>query len=157
MNAKAALLAFTCILIAGISNATADELLDLETRDLAEMKTVSGTGQDKHGLYAAPVHGIVAQPKRLNNAHYRALRRTAGSRRNSRRSLGPLESEAVLHIADIARRDSSMGEGFFDLILSRHRALGSHSSRGEKRCELRWQDNLRERKRDNHQRRYQCD
>jgi len=42
MNAKAAFLAFTCILITGISNATADELLDLETRDLAEMKTVSG-------------------------------------------------------------------------------------------------------------------
>src|SRR6266404_3355306 len=42
MNAKAAFLAFTCILIAGISKATADELLDLETRDLAEMKTVSG-------------------------------------------------------------------------------------------------------------------
>jgi hypothetical protein len=42
MNAKAAFLAFTCILIAGVSNATADELLDLETRDLAEMKTVSG-------------------------------------------------------------------------------------------------------------------
>ena len=42
MNAKAAFLAFTYILIAGISNATADELLDLETRDLAEMKTVSG-------------------------------------------------------------------------------------------------------------------
>ena len=43
MNAaKGALLAFTCILITGISNATADELLDLETRDLAEMKTVSG-------------------------------------------------------------------------------------------------------------------
>ena len=42
MNAKAAFLAFTCILIAGISNVTADELLDLETRDLAEMKTVSG-------------------------------------------------------------------------------------------------------------------
>jgi hypothetical protein len=29
-------------LIAGLCNATADELLDLETRDLAEMKTVSG-------------------------------------------------------------------------------------------------------------------
>jgi hypothetical protein len=42
MNAKAAFLAFTCILIAGLCNATADELLDLETRDLAEMKTVSG-------------------------------------------------------------------------------------------------------------------
>jgi hypothetical protein len=43
MNAaKGALLAFTCILIAGMSNATADELLDLGTRDLAEMKTVSG-------------------------------------------------------------------------------------------------------------------
>jgi hypothetical protein len=43
MNAaKGALLAFTCILIAGTSNATADELLDLGTRDLAEMKTVSG-------------------------------------------------------------------------------------------------------------------
>ena len=42
MNAKGALLAFTCILIAGLCNATADELLDLRTRDLAEMKTVSG-------------------------------------------------------------------------------------------------------------------
>ena len=43
MNAaKGALLAFTCILLAGLGNATADELLDLETRDLAEMKTVSG-------------------------------------------------------------------------------------------------------------------
>ena len=42
MNAKAAFLAFTCILIAGLCNATADELLDLKTRDLAEMKTVSG-------------------------------------------------------------------------------------------------------------------
>jgi len=42
MNPKGAFLAFTCILIAGLCNATADELLDLETRDLAEMKTVSG-------------------------------------------------------------------------------------------------------------------
>jgi len=29
-------------LIAGLSNAAADELLDLETRDLAEMNTVNG-------------------------------------------------------------------------------------------------------------------
>ena len=42
MNPKGAFLAFTCVLIAGLCNATADELLDLETRDLAEMKTVSG-------------------------------------------------------------------------------------------------------------------
>ncbi len=43
MNAaKGAFLAFTCILIAGLSNAIADELHDLATRDLAEMKTVSG-------------------------------------------------------------------------------------------------------------------
>ena len=40
--AKGALLAFTCILLAGLGNATADELLDLETRDLAETKTMSG-------------------------------------------------------------------------------------------------------------------
>jgi len=42
MNAaKGALLAFSCILLAGLCNATAHELLDLETRDL-ETKTVSG-------------------------------------------------------------------------------------------------------------------
>ena len=82
MNAaKGAFLAFTCILIAGLSNAIADELHDLATRDLAEMKTVSG--QDKHGLYAAPIPGIVTQPKRLNNEHCRALRRAAGGRGTS--------------------------------------------------------------------------
>jgi hypothetical protein len=42
MNVKGAFLAFTCISMAGLCQATADELLDLETRDLAEMKTVSG-------------------------------------------------------------------------------------------------------------------
>ena len=42
MNVKGAFLAFTCISIAGLCHATADELLDLETRDLSEMKTVSG-------------------------------------------------------------------------------------------------------------------
>jgi hypothetical protein len=42
MNAKGAFLAFTCISIAGLCNAAADELLDLETRLLAEMKTVRG-------------------------------------------------------------------------------------------------------------------
>ena len=42
MNVKGAFLAFTCILMAGLCHATADELLDLETRDLSEMKTVSG-------------------------------------------------------------------------------------------------------------------
>jgi len=31
-----------CILIGGLSEATADDLLDLGTRDLARMKTVSG-------------------------------------------------------------------------------------------------------------------
>ena len=40
--AKHAFVAFTCILIAGLSDATADDLLDLGTRDLADMKTVSG-------------------------------------------------------------------------------------------------------------------
>src|SRR5260370_11466890 len=53
MNAsKGSFLAFPCIMIAGVSNAIADELHDPATGDLAEMKTVSG--QDKHGLYAAP-------------------------------------------------------------------------------------------------------
>src|SRR5258708_35456650 len=42
MNVKGAFLAFTCISIAGLCHATADELLDFETRDLSEMKTVSG-------------------------------------------------------------------------------------------------------------------
>ena len=43
MNAaKHAFVAFICILIAGLSDATADDLLDLGTRDVAEMKTVSG-------------------------------------------------------------------------------------------------------------------
>jgi hypothetical protein len=43
MNAaKGAFLAFTCILIAGLSHAVGDELHDLATRDLAEIKTVSG-------------------------------------------------------------------------------------------------------------------
>jgi hypothetical protein len=42
MNVKGAFLAFTCISMAGLCQATADELLDLETRDLSEMKTVSG-------------------------------------------------------------------------------------------------------------------
>jgi hypothetical protein len=40
MNVKGAFLAF--ISMAGLCHATADELLDLETRDLSEMKTVSG-------------------------------------------------------------------------------------------------------------------
>jgi hypothetical protein len=40
--AKLALIAFACILVAGLSDATADDLLDLGTRDLARMKTVSG-------------------------------------------------------------------------------------------------------------------
>jgi hypothetical protein len=44
MNLKGAFpfLAFICISIVGFCHATADELLDLETRDLSEMKTVSG-------------------------------------------------------------------------------------------------------------------
>jgi hypothetical protein len=44
MNLKGAFpfLAFMCISIVGFCHATADELLDLETRDLSEMKTVSG-------------------------------------------------------------------------------------------------------------------
>jgi hypothetical protein len=40
--AKRALIALVCILTAGSSAATADDLLDLGTRDLARMKTVSG-------------------------------------------------------------------------------------------------------------------
>ena len=40
--ARQAFLAFTCILIAGLSNASAEDLLDLGTRDLAETKTLSG-------------------------------------------------------------------------------------------------------------------
>jgi hypothetical protein len=40
--AQLALIAFACILVAGLSDATADDLLDLGTRDLARMKTVTG-------------------------------------------------------------------------------------------------------------------
>jgi hypothetical protein len=40
--AKLALMTLACILIGGLSEATADDLLDLGTRDLARMKTVSG-------------------------------------------------------------------------------------------------------------------
>jgi hypothetical protein len=40
--AKLALMALAWILVAGYSDATADDLLDLGTRDLARMKTVSG-------------------------------------------------------------------------------------------------------------------
>jgi len=40
--AKLALMTFACILIGGLSVATADDLLDLGTRDLARTKTVSG-------------------------------------------------------------------------------------------------------------------
>ena len=162
MNArKGAFLALTCILMGGISNATADELLDLHTRDLAETKTVSGItvvfdpGKISMVYTLPPVVGIVTQPKRFNNEHSRAFRRTAGSRRNSRRPIGAFESETVLHIADITGRDSRMGEGFFGIIFSRYRALGPHSCRSEKRRERRRPGDLREGKRDNHQRRYQ--
>ena len=40
--AQLALIAFACILVAGLSDATADDMLDLGTRDLARMKTVTG-------------------------------------------------------------------------------------------------------------------
>jgi hypothetical protein len=40
--AKLAFVALAWILVAGLSEATADDLLDLGTRDLASMKTVSG-------------------------------------------------------------------------------------------------------------------
>jgi hypothetical protein len=40
--AKPALIALACILVAGLPDATADDLLDLGTRDLARMKTVGG-------------------------------------------------------------------------------------------------------------------
>jgi hypothetical protein len=81
MNVKGAFLAFTCISIAGLCHATADELLDLETRDLSDMKTVSGItvvfdpGKINMVYTLPPVPGIFTQPKRHNNAHYRALRR----------------------------------------------------------------------------------
>jgi hypothetical protein len=41
-TAKLPLIAFACILVAGLSDATADDLLDLGTCDLARVKTVSG-------------------------------------------------------------------------------------------------------------------
>jgi len=40
--AKLAFVGLACILIGGLSEATANDLLDLGTRDLARMKTVSG-------------------------------------------------------------------------------------------------------------------
>jgi len=90
MNLQGAFLAFTCISIAGLCHATADELLDLETCDLSEMKTVSGItvvfdpGKINMVYTLPPVLRKVIRPKRLNNEHYRALRRATGSRRNGR-------------------------------------------------------------------------
>ncbi len=132
MNLQGAFLAFTCISIAGLCHATADELLDLETCDLSEMKTVSGIT-------------VVFDPGKINMVY--TLPRSSG--RSSGRSgsitniiglsggpqevgetadslLAP-ESEAILYIADVAGRDSGMDEGFLGLIFSRHRTLGSHS------------------------------
>src|SRR5258705_5961580 len=130
MNVKGAFLAFTCISIAGLCHATADELLDLETRDLSEMKTLSGIT-------------VVFDPGKINMVY--TLPRSSG--RSSGRSgsitniiglsggpqevgetaAGSPESETVLHFADIAGRDSGMGEGFLGLVFSCRRDLGPHS------------------------------
>src|SRR5437870_12903894 len=103
---KAAFLAFTCILIAGISNATADELLDLETRDLAEMKTVSGiTVVFDPGkismVYTLPRSSGLSTGRSGSTTNILGLWRATGRRRNSRQPVGPLEFKAVLHNADI--------------------------------------------------------
>jgi len=88
MNAaKGAFLAFTCILIAGISNATADELLDLETRDLAEMKTVSGIT-------------VVFQPGKITMVY--TLPRSMGS--------SPSRSGSITHIIGLSGGPQEVGE-----------------------------------------------
>ena len=87
MNAKAAFLAFTCILIAGISNATADELLDLETRDLAEMKTVSGIT-------------VVFAPGKISMVY--TLPRSIGS--------SPSRSGSITHIIGLSGGPQEVGE-----------------------------------------------
>src|SRR5258705_4512260 len=135
MNLQGAFLAFTCISIAGLCHATADELLDLETCDLSEMKTVSGIT-------------VVFDPGKINMVY--TLPRSSG--RSSGRSgsitniiglsggpqevgetadrlLAP-ESEAILYIADVAARDSGMDEGFLGLSISLHRTLESDSGLG---------------------------
>jgi hypothetical protein len=88
MNAaKGALLAFTCILIAGISNATADELLDLETRDLAEMKTMSGIT-------------VVFNPGKISMLY--TLPRSMGS--------SPSRSGLITHIVGLSGGSQEVGE-----------------------------------------------
>jgi hypothetical protein len=87
MNAKAALLAFACILIAGISNATADELLDLETRDLAETKTVSGIT-------------MVFDPGKINMVY--TLPRSLGS--------SPSRSGSITNIVGLSGGPQEVGE-----------------------------------------------
>jgi hypothetical protein len=88
MNAaKEAFLAFTCILIAGLSNATAHELLDLGTRDLAEMKTVSGIT-------------VVFDPGKITMVY--TLPRSTGS--------SPSRSGSITHIIGLSGGPQEVGE-----------------------------------------------
>ena len=94
MNAaKGALLAFTCILIAGISNTTADELLDLEARDLAEMKTVSGIT-------------VVFAPGKISMVY--TLPRSMGS--------SPSRSGSITHIIGLSGGPQEVGETAASLL-----------------------------------------
>ena len=112
-----------------------DGLLDLQTRDLAETKTVSGigvrSGQDQHGLYAAPLGSSHSRNGSITNI----LGLSGGPQEVGETADGLLErlNLTVLHIADITGRDSRMGEGLFGNIFSGYRALGPHSSRSENR------------------------
>jgi hypothetical protein len=139
-----------------------DGLLDLQTRDLAETKTVSGIIVV---FDPGKISMVYTLPRSLGSSHSRTgsitniLGLSGGPQEVGETADGLLErlNLTVLHIADITGRDSRMGEGFFGNIFSGYRALGPHSSRSENRRERRRPGDLREGKRDNHQIRYQCD
>ena len=85
--AKGAFLALTCIMIAGRSHASVDELLDLETRDLAEMKTVSGIT-------------VVFDPGKISMVY--TLPRSMGS--------SPSRSATTTHIIGLSGGPQEVGE-----------------------------------------------
>ncbi len=109
--AKPAFMAVACILAAGLSEATADDLLDLGTRDFARMKTVSGIT-------------LAFDPGRITLVY--ALPRPIGSARGNASITNVIGLAALLHHADIAGRGLGMAEGFGSLVCSGDRALGSH-------------------------------
>jgi hypothetical protein len=85
--ARQAFLAFICILIAGLSNASAEDLPDLGTRDLAETKTLSGIT-------------VVFDPGKIIMLY--TLARTAGSSAS--------RSASITHIIGLSGGPQEVGE-----------------------------------------------